>query len=433
MRDLVLGSSKPTLDVPRSRLLYIPKATRERHLYILGKTGIGKSTLISNLIHQDIKKNYAVILFDAGDLATSLVETLPQEIHDTRLMFFSVESPIPYNPLVRVKDIERTVNEIYALLDQTTIEASATGVLTNRMKRLLSIALRDHMEDQTPTLLSLANYLQDNRLPLKGAMALGEKEFNATYDGVVDRLAPFTRDRRIRRIISTHELDFDEIIDQRLVLIVSFSTLEKPLVRFLGTLLFQALQSTIMDRSEDLRKDVAVYIDEFQDYIASPQSVQNFQRLFNQGRRHKLSLTIAHQDFGSVDQKMTATIHSNVGSLVTFGCGVAEAAAMSKHVLAEPKELMFLPDYEFYCKLQQNYEMKTAPMVFKGEGYPGKKKLRLFNHQFRYQGQDPHDPFNPQTAFQESAKLKGNEPKRVNRARSITAAQATPPKKQSPK
>src|SRR5690242_14901529 len=97
MRDLTLGR-----DLVHSTLDHdIPAELRERHLYILGKSGVGKSTLLHRLIFQDAKQPYATILFDAGDLALpDVFETLPDRLLD-RVNVFTVDRPIPYNPLLR--------------------------------------------------------------------------------------------------------------------------------------------------------------------------------------------------------------------------------------------------------------------------------------------------------------------------------------------
>src|SRR5262245_37284657 len=137
MRELVLGRARAG-----SRVVSIHSRQRFKHLYVLGRTGAGKSSLLARLIQQDAKPGHAVVVFDPGDLVTDVLRSLPGSVLE-RVMRFSVERPIPYNPLLRRRDEPaRLENELFALIDQVTAETRGTQPLTPRMARLLSAALR---------------------------------------------------------------------------------------------------------------------------------------------------------------------------------------------------------------------------------------------------------------------------------------------------
>ncbi len=343
MRNLVLGHDHTT-----GELIWIPKNLRYRHLYILGRTGSGKSSLIHRLIHQDAKKDYSIVILDSGDLAPTLMETLPDQSLE-RVVFFSFEQKrvIPYNPLLRRQDEPgRLENELFDLIDQIGAEASTTPALSARMKRIMSRALYAVLKEKEPTFSTLTAHLLDHQNDLREQVQLNKGEFTLSLEGIVDRLSLFLKDDRIRRVIcAPHQLDFGQIIDRGQILLVSLAGLEKSLIHFLGTILLNGLWATIMERSEERRKPVAVYIDEFQDYLGSRYAVSNFQTIFAQGRRHKASLCVAHQDFGTIDSKLLHTIHANAASLVSFSCGPDESTRMKK-LFGNDWDQGFLPDHQ---------------------------------------------------------------------------------------
>jgi hypothetical protein len=214
------------------------------------------------------------------------------------------------------------------------------------MKRVLSAGIRGVITYPEPTLATLTTYLLEQRTEIRKRLELRDDEFTVAFEGVIDRLSQFLRDARVRRILcAKHELDFDTIIDNGEILVVSLSGLEKPLVRFLGTVLFHGLSSVVMERPTWARKEVSIVIDEFQDYLGSAYSLANFQMLFAQGRRHKVSLTVAHQDFGTIDPRLLHTIHANAAAVIAFSCGPDESKRMSEIFGAKyPRETVgFLP------------------------------------------------------------------------------------------
>lgn len=384
LRALTLGG-----DVVNPRhLLSVATTLRYRHAYLMGRTGKGKSTLLHRMIQEDAASPYAVVVFDAGDLALSLVETFDEEMLK-RVIFFSVDHPTPYNPLLRrLGEPGRLENELYALIDQVTTELSSTSVLSARMKRVLSVGIRETLLRPAPSLATLTTYLLEHRSEVRKRLELREDEFTIAFEGVIDRLSQFLRDPRIRRVVcAEHQLNFEEIIDTGKILIVSLAGLEKPLVRFLGTLLFHGLSATVLERPVWQRKPVAVFVDEFQDYIGSLYAVANFQTLFAQGRRYLTALTVAHQDFGTIDARLLHTIHANASVLVTFGCGHHEAEAMSKIFGAKypPETVGFLPDYQAIARV--------GDVILHFETFPPPPRLReIVPDEGLMNCDDPPDP-----------------------------------------
>lgn len=389
MRDLVLGRAVASDPLGARRLVSVPPALRFRHLYAVGKSGKGKSVFLHRLIHQDVRQPYATVVFDAGDLATDVLAALPAAALP-RVLFFSVARPLAYNPFLRRRDEPaRLENELFALMDQVTAEGSSTAPLSARMKRLLRTAIRAVVRDETPSFATLGTYLMTHKGPLRTALQLREDEFATTWEAVVDRLSPFLGDPRIRRVIcAPHALDFGTVIDAGKILLVSLAGLEPPLKRFLGTLLFHGLQSTILERDAATRRPVAIYIDEFHDYLSSSYAAENFQTLFSQGRKFQASVAVAHTDFAQIPPRLLQTIHATAASLVAFSCGPEEARVMSENFARDwpPEAISLLPDHHAIGRVGEAIHLfETAPPLPKLHdsipAYPRRAAL------------DPPDPF----------------------------------------
>ncbi len=349
----------------------IPSKLRPRHHYIVGKPGKGKSTLMQRLILQDAKRPYATMVFDAGDLATDVLLSLPDKTYAERTAFFSVDYPIPYNPFLRRNDFAREparlANELFALLDQVVSESATHMPLTPRMRRLLDVGIEEVLKQPNPSFATLATYLVEKKAALQVAFQLPKEEFNATWDGLIDRLSTLLRDGRIRRVLCAgHELDFNAIIDSGVVLLISLAGLEPTLKRILGTILFHGLQATMLERRRKDRRPAAIYIDEFHDYISSSEAVANFQTLFGEGRKYLAALCVAHTDFGQIPERLLKTIHGTAGCLTSFSCGTQESVAMAHSFGAEylPQTVAFLADYEAITRVDTNvHSFKTYTAI----------------------------------------------------------------------
>ena len=141
-----------------------------------------------------------------------------------------------------------------------------------------------------------------------------------------------------------------------------------------------------MERSKSERKDVAIYIDEFQDYIRSRHSVNNFQTIFQQGRKYLSGLCLAHQDFAGIDSKLLHTIHSTCGSLISFNCGDVEARKMKSIFGETEKDPAFLKDYNAIARVGlDTFHFTTFP--------PPKKVREIIEDELKWAHEVPPNPF----------------------------------------
>lgn len=429
LRRLILGTNTDT-----GMLEAVSKDGRYRHGYILGKTGVGKSSLMQRMILRDAAGDYATVVFDSGTLATSLWETIPEPAFTERFRFFSISHPIPYNPLLRIKESDRLKeasrlkNELISLINEVTGFDTRAQPLTPRMVELFDIVLRAVLErTKEPNFSHIYKFMMVEGPFIQQAMKIPDpKEFENTRVAVKNRLGYFLGDRRIRRVIChPHRLDFDRVLNEGKILVISLQGLEPWMVQFLGTLLFQGLLFTITEREPPDRKDCAIYIDEFQQYLSSNLTDKNFRHVFKYGRGFNTSFTIAHQDFGGMDMGLLNSVHSNAHTIVSFNVGEKETPTMSR-IFGGRYKPDFVDDYHCFTRIGN----EIFPMETRGP----KKPLRLFNYNRPpFPWPDPEDPTIPSEEFSTGqvaeqpasyGKMKGNAAKRVNIARNITAEKA---------
>ncbi len=340
--SVIVGYDKQSL-----RSILIEEHLRPYHLYILGRSGTGKSTLIQNLLLEDIESGskIAIALIDpAGDLALNVLKTVPQgRVKD--VVYFSTNSIIPYNILqTKTENPDTIINEFIDLIDRVTKEQSSTAELSTRMKRLLRRCLKVLMKKQDATILDIESVLLDKeyRYSLISKLKINEselisfwkkggtydntfRELRTTIDSILDRIDQFISDRRVRYFTcGGNELDFNNIIDKHKIFIVNLAGLEGSFKHFVGSLIVHGLERAAMDRLEERRKPLAFYVDEFQNYISS-----GFETILSQGRKYLISLCLAHQNHSQIPEKLLGAVLGNVGAMVVFNCGSDEARRMA--------------------------------------------------------------------------------------------------------
>jgi hypothetical protein len=404
MEDLILGSNSETLG-----LEYIPEDIRYLHSVLVGIPGKGKTTLQLNWALRDAEAEnpYGIIVIDSGSLAEELIESIPKDIYETRVRYFSLTNPIPYNPFIKYMHKPwRLVNEVVALIDQITTQASSIQRLTPRMKRLLGVAIRNCIKENTrPNIGTLCQYLEKNRHVIRDILLIKEDRFLESYEAIVDRLDQFVSDPEIRRVLcGPHVLDFDRVVDESKILIINLQGLDKRMTRFLGTLLFHGLINAVLFRKKPDRRDVAIYVDEMHNCLASQYSVENFQDLFKEGRKYRASLSVAYQDFGKIDKDLLTTIHDCAGVQVAFGCGDVAAAKMSRVFGGKYTTQQIQFQEKFHCIARVDNDIWPIET-----DYPPDQVRRILYDKMVYTKTDPPYPFEPRNNPPEFSTRQGAE------------------------
>ena len=361
---------------------------RRRHLYVVGKTGMGKTTLIQNMIVADMLAGRGICLVDPhGDLAESITALVPKHRTNDVILFDagSREHVLSFNPL--------------ACTDASRIDQVTSGVVS-AMKKLydswgprLEDTLRNAVfatVERGGNLLSVMQLLGEKayreqvvpliRDPIVRSFWL--HEFASWSDNyrteavaaIQNKLRPFLTSTNIRAIVSQpgRSLNLRDVMDQGRVLIVNLSKgrLGEDNSTLLGALLVTSIQQAAMTRAdvpEIERRDFSLYVDEFQNFTTG-----SFASVLSEARKYRLSLIVAHQYLSQLNEETADAVFGNVGSIVTFQVGSDDAERLAEQLgkypgQITPENLTGLPKYTACVRLlidgmpSKPFSMQTLP------------------------------------------------------------------------
>jgi predicted nucleic acid-binding protein len=367
---------------------------RLRHIYLIGKTGQGKTTLLENMINFDIRnKNGLAFLDPHGDCVQRILDYIPKERIDDVIYFnpTDVNHPIGFNPLEKVSWEQRHLTAISLLSIFKKIWVDAWSA---RMEYILTNTLLALLEWPKATLLDVNRLLADekfrnlviNNLKDEVVKAFWRQEFDKYHKQfrteaiapIQNKVGQFITNPLIRNIIGQEESAFDlrEIMDQGKIFLANLSVgaIGEETSRLLGGLLITKFQLTAMSRvdvPEEKRKDFYLYIDEFQNF-----ATESFINILSEARKYHLSLVLAHQYLDQVPEEITKAIFGNVGTFIVFRVGSKDAEIFNREFgyLVKIEDLINLPSYYIYIKLLVDGK-PTNPFLAKTLPPPSKPEI----------------------------------------------------------
>jgi len=314
---------------------------RLRHMHIIGATGTGKSTLLLNLIMQDIQNGLGCAVFDPhGDLIESILEKIPENRHKDVIIFDpgDEEFPIGFNILEAKTEIEKNV----VSSDLVEIFRRFSTSWGDQMSVVLGNAITAFLESKNPgTLIDLRKFLIEkdfrneflNTITDPHVKYFWEKEFpllrGSALSSILTRLDFFLRPKIIRNIISQREgLDICEVLQKNKILLIKLSQgiIGEENAYLLGSLLVSKLHQIAMQRQiqkSEERSPFFVYLDEFQNFITP-----SMKAILSGARKYSLGLILAHQDLQQLwelDSALANSVISNAGTRVCFRLGDFDA------------------------------------------------------------------------------------------------------------
>jgi CxxC-x17-CxxC domain-containing protein len=360
---------------------------RRRHMYMIGKTGVGKTTLIENMVVQDIQCGHGVAVIDPhGEFADRMLDFIPSErVQD--VVYFNpsdLNYPIAFNAIEQVPVEYRhlVASGLMAVFKKIWVD-----LWSARMEYILNNTLLSLLEVPGSTLLGVNRMLADKtyrhgiveRLtdPVVKAFWLNEFErYDAKFRAeavapIQNKVGQFASNPLIRNIIGQvkSKLNLREIIDTKKILIVNLS---KGLIgeensALLGAMLVTKLQLAAMSRvdiPEPERSDFYLYVDEFQNY-----STDSFANILSEARKYRLNLILAHQYLEQLPETVRSSIVGNVGTIVSFRIGAEDAEFMEQEFAPEflANDLLNLAKFNFYIKLMID---GTASRAFSATNLP---------------------------------------------------------------
>ncbi|HEX3036007.1 MAG TPA: type IV secretion system DNA-binding domain-containing protein [Thermodesulfobacteriota bacterium] len=350
----------------------VKRKDRRAHMYIIGKTGTGKSTLIKNLITQSLYKRDGLALLDPhGDLVEDILNFIPEErIEDVIYINpWDIQHPVGFNVLEGVNTPQGRhliASELISVFKK--LWSDSWGPRTEHILRNSVLALTEYPGS---TLLDLSRILIDNNFRKTVLLYVRDpkvKEFwNKEFDKYPARfrteaIAPiqnktgaFLGNPIVRSIVGQKKSSFNmrEVMDTGKVLLLNLAKgrIGEDTSMLLGSLFIIKMYLAALSRAdtpEEKRRDFYLFIDEFQNFATA-----GFPDMFVELRKYKLCVTAANQYLDQVDKKLASSIIGNVGTIIAFRLGAIDAEYLAKEFYPAFKveDLVHLPLYHIYTRL----------------------------------------------------------------------------------
>jgi hypothetical protein len=349
----------------------IRQADRRAHMYIIGKTGTGKSTLLETLIRQDMEANQGLALFDPhGDLVERVLANVPEKRRQD-LIYFNVpdrENPMGFNPLERVASNKRALAASYLL---EAFQKIWNGFWGPRLEHILRNALLALLEQPQATLADILRLFEDKEYRVRVAERVANaqvrsfwlrefesypKTFRAeAISPIQNKVGAFLANPFLRPILIQPKSAFDmrQVMDEGKLLLVNLAKgkIGEDTASLLGSLLVTRISVAALSRAdaeEQKRRDFFVYLDEFHSF-----TTLSFATMLSELRKYHTGLILTHQYLFQLEEAVREAIVGNVGTTICFRVGANDAQFLEKEFAPELSaiDLLRLPNYEIYLKL----------------------------------------------------------------------------------
>jgi hypothetical protein len=364
------------------RLVRIKVDDRRRHVYVMGKSGVGKSFLMGNMAIQDVREGKGVCVIDPhGDLVDDVLDRVPKERADDVVLFdpADVERPMGLNLLeydARYPEQKTfVINEMIKIFDKLYDLKQTGGPMFEQYMRNAMLLIMEDPESGS-TLMEISKVLSDpdyRRYKLtkcktqvvkdfwqkEAEKAGGEASLANMVPYITSKLNTFISNDFMRPIIGQQKsaINFRDVMDQGKILLVKLSKgrlgdINTNLLGMMmvGKILMAALSRTDMPKEE--RRDFYLYIDEFQNFTTDSIAV-----ILSEARKYMLNLIIAHQYIGQLvknnDTTIKDAVFGNVGTIVVFKIGAEDAEAIAKEFAPTVNQfdLVNVEKFNAYIKL----------------------------------------------------------------------------------
>ncbi len=407
IRWLLAKKSAPPVNMPKEGLILgkatyrgeetlvkIKREDRRRHVYVIGRSGVGKSVLMENMAIQDIKNGEGVAIVDPhGDFIEHVLPHIPKERIDDVIVFdpSDADRPIGLNMLEARDEAQKdfAVQEMIAIFYKLFPPEMIGPMFEHNMRNVMLTLMADLQNPGTiaeiPRMFSDAEFQKSWVAKVKDPVvrAFWEKEMAKTSDFhksemlgyLISKVGRFVENEMIRNIIGQQHsgFDFREIMDKKKILLVNLAKGRTGEVNseLLGLIIVSKLQMAAMARAdlpEEQRHDFYLYIDEFQNFITD-----SIATILSEARKYRLCLTVAHQYVSQLvknnDTKIRDAIFGNAGTMIAFRIGVDDAETMAKEFapIFNEYDLLNVEKYTAYIKLlidntaSKAFNMQTIP------------------------------------------------------------------------
>lgn len=369
----------------------IKRYDRRAHMYVIGKTGTGKSTLLETMILQDIESGQGLALLDPhGDLVEKIAAKIPERRKDD-LIYFNVPDDtrtFAFNPLERVDPQRRSLAAAGLLEAFKKLWSDSWGPRLEHILRNALLALYDQPE---ATLSDVLRLLEDDAFRRNAALRIHNAQVRGfwlrEYEAYpsrfrVEAIAPiqnkvgaFLSDPRLHRILVQPRSSFNlrNVMDEGKILLVNLSKgkIGEDTAALLGALLVTSIGLAALSRAEvpeQERRDFYLYLDEFQSF-----TTLSLAKMLSELRKYRMGMVLAHQYLSQLDEQIRDAVLGNVGTLIAFRVGMSDAEILAKEFYPtfSAGDLIRLSNHHVYLKLMidgmpsEPFSARTIPPFIK--------------------------------------------------------------------
>jgi hypothetical protein len=344
---------------------------RRRHMYIIGKTGMGKTTMLENMVLHDIYNGHGIGIVDPhGDFAEKILDFIPAN---------RINDVVYFNPADGDNPIGFNVLEVHSEEQKFLIAAGLMGVFkkiwpdvwSGRMEYILNNVLLALLDSQGSTLLGINRMLSDKKYRKQVVSQIKdpvvkkfwvdeyaswtEKYAIEAGSAIQNKIGQFLSASLIRNMVAQVKstINVRNIMDSQKIFIMNLSKgrIGEDSSRLLGGMLITQIQLAAMERvdtPEADRKDFFLYVDEFQNF-ATP----SFANILSEARKYRLSLIMAHQYIAQLDEVVRDAVFGNVGTMVSFRVGAADAEYLEQEFTPTflQEDIVNLSKFRVFLKL----------------------------------------------------------------------------------
>ncbi len=366
---------------------------RQRHMYVVGQTGVGKSVYLENLALQDMIKGNGFAFVDPhGDTAEALLSMVPKERTEDVIYFSPADMDFPMglnlfefnHPDQKDFLIQEALNMLYKLYDP-----QHQGIMGPRYEHLFRNAALTIMADPAggtfvdiPKLFRDPQYVKQKLQHVKDLNVLEfwqkempqsqrSNEFGEVVSWFVSKFGAFLSNEMMRNIIGQNKSAFDlrDVMDNKKILLVNLSKgrLGELNAKLLGMIFVMKFQAAAMSRAnipEEDRVDFSLYVDEFQNF-----STDSFATIMSEARKYHLNLIVANQFTTQLTEEIRDAVFGNMGTIVSFRIGQNDVDSMSRYFQPtfDGDDLLRVPNYNTIVRTlvggvpTQPFSMATLP------------------------------------------------------------------------
>lgn len=349
---------------------------RFEHTYIVGKTGMGKSSLLEHMAAYDIEKDLAVIFIDPkGESCRKLYH---QTKDKSRIHFISINSPTVINPLNKEGyKLNNLIQEFIQILDVLITLTASNPESTVLMREIIYQAMHSITKEEDKNIGFLTKFLlyPDVRREVKNNLKADSelRKYWDEFDGVkgkisknnqridcaqrlASRLVEISTGEMKNFVVGKNELDISNIVNDKKVVLVDTSHMNKNSRIYLTNLIVYSVLS-YCEFAKKHDKPLLVYVDEFQIVVSD-----FFSELLARSRGSRIGFTLAHQNLLQIPRGILGSIFGNVGTSICFRCGDEEAKRFSSIFGIKSQELFNLPKYQAWVRIgTSNTQIETFP------------------------------------------------------------------------